>query len=117
MALQAQVSGTSNDAASAPAAAPAKSGSSLGRKLSFGRKEKKPPAESAPQDNGAAAAAPPPQDQPKEELKRKGSFGLTRVLSFGKSKKEPSDANGEPRARSGSTAGNLVRKLSFGKKK
>lgn len=106
----------------------------MGRKLSFGKKEK--PAQAPPSPPPAepvSVAAPPkppqpPNPEPPKDSKivRKGSFGksgktssLTRVLSFGKSKKEK-DKDGEEtgeKKKTGSTAGNLVRKLSFGKKK
>eukprot|EP00966_Prymnesium_polylepis_P286552 6619173-Prymnesium_polylepis.1 len=105
---------------------PGKSGMSIGRKLSFGKKDKKQPA--APEPSAPPQAQPPPAQQPApsegegNQIVRKSSFGksstLTRVLSFGKSSKKKEEGTAEPSGeRKGSTAGNLVRKLSFGKKK
>jgi len=88
---------------------------SLGRKLSFSRRKKEQPEGGQPAaGTGPAEAAPKPVS------------GLTRVLSFGRSKK-PARPEGEGgvTAVSGdaaggkreSVAGSLVRKLSFGKKR
>jgi len=88
--------------------APARS--SLGRKLSFSRRKKDGAADSAAGAVGAAAAGADAA---------KPVSGLTRVLSFGRSKK-PFKAEGEaagPGERRESVAGTLVRKLSFGKKR
>ena len=92
--------------------------SGLGRRLSFSKK-KKVPAADASGEGGDANGAP--------GLARDGSQGgapkqstITRVLSFGRKKKEPTvdeDGNVTPRERKTSVAGELVRKLSFGKKK
>lgn len=99
----------------------------IGRKLSFGKKDKEklpPPVTAAP----ASSAAPPLPVEGKEEnqVVRKSSFGkgntITRVLSFGRSGKNKEKTEAPPeessdKKKSASTAGSLVRKLSFGKKK
>lgn len=99
----------------------------LGRKLSFGKKDK----DKIQQAVNAAPTAPAAQAvveaKAEPNVVRKSSFGkgsagstITRVLSFGRSgkPKEAKDAAAEDsEKKKGSTAGNLVRKLSFGKKK
>ena len=105
----------------------------LGRRLSFSRKKKQQQQQQQQQQqpgdanggggaangggsdrhSGEAAAAPPPK---KEST-------LTRVLSFGRSKKSAPSGDGSAEPPSGSTTprggvtGALVRKLSFGKKR
>jgi len=81
--------------------------SSLGRKLSFSRRKKS-------QDGPTSEST---GDGPSE----KPVSGLTRVLSFGRSKKKPVEGdgheNGDAPVKRESVAGQLVRKLSFGKKR
>jgi len=92
---------------------------SLGRKLSFSRRKKEQPAG----EGGAAGTAAGGGG----EAAPKPVSGLTRVLSFGRSKKpaRPEGEGGAPvpsgdqaaAPKRESVAGSLVRKLSFGKKK
>jgi len=117
--------------------APARTG--LGRRLSFNRKKKEKesqePAKSAAEpsnggDGGAAAqdvsdpppagnAAPPPQKR--NSVSSSAGSTLTRVLSFGKRGKKKEEEGGEGGVpappKKTSVAGELVRKLSFGKKR
>jgi len=91
----------------------------LGRKLSFGKKEKtqQPSTDGLPHAEKAASADSEPAES---NIVRKSSFGksssITRVLSFGKSNKKKEPSEDPEKKKSGSTAGNLVRKLSFSKK-
>jgi len=84
--------------------------SSLGRKLSFSRRKKE--STSSVGEGGEGGEAPKAE---------KPVSGLTRVLSFGRSKKKAVEGdgteNGSPPVKHESLTGQLVRKLSFGKKR
>jgi len=96
----------------------------LGRRLSFSRKKKQQQQTQTQGDANGGGSANGGSERYSGEAQPKKESTLTRVLSFGRSKKSaaPSgDGGGDPPSGSttprGGVTGALVRKLSFGKKR